>query len=65
MTVNDNVMVPLAAAAQLTRLTYATVYGAGLRGHMRLRRMGGRLWVPLADIEAYAAKVGRPIKRVD
>lgn len=58
MTTSDDVMLPLAAAAKFTGVSYATVYGAGLRGLLRLRRMGGRIFVPLRDLEEFRSKRG-------
>lgn len=51
-------LLPLARAAELAGVTYNTLYGAGLRGHIRLRRMGRRILVPLRDLEEFVARAG-------
>jgi hypothetical protein len=60
------------AAANLLGVTRQTVYTLGKRGDLRVFRSeeqghggDGPTWVyiPLADVEAYADRVGRPLPR--
>lgn len=44
MTACDESLLPLARAAERSGLSYTTLYGAGLRGHIRLRRLGAGSW---------------------
>lgn len=60
MTNCDDVLVPLARAAEQAGLSYAALHGAGLRGHLRLRRLGRRIFVPLRDLEEFSAKSTGP-----
>lgn len=55
MSTQDDVLVPLARAAEIAGRSYAAIYGAGLRGHIRLRRVGRRIFVPLRDLEEFQA----------
>lgn len=58
MTNSDNAVVTLVRAAEITGLSYAAMYGAGLRGHIRLRRLGRRIFVPLRDLEEFRSGRG-------
>jgi hypothetical protein len=61
MTAKEESLVPIARAAELLGGSYAELYGAGLRGHIRLRRLGRRVFVPLRDLEEFAEKRGLQI----
>lgn len=63
MTNCDDVLVPLARAAEQAGLSYAALHGAGLRGHIRLRRIGRRIFVPLRDLEEFMARQDGPTAR--
>ncbi len=61
MTPSDDILMPLATAARQAGLSYAALHGAGLRGHIRLRRIGRRIFVPLRDLEEF--RNGREMAR--
>jgi hypothetical protein len=68
----DGRLVSPGGAAGLLGVTRATIYSLGRNGALRVFRSDeqvpggdGRRWVyiPLADVEAYAEHVGRPLPR--
>lgn len=63
MLVHESALVPLVEAVELTGLSYASLYGFGLRGHFRLRKIGGRVLVPVRDLEEFVAKRGASLGR--